>query len=501
MTQPPSISVLSADVALTTPADVLAFLVSPASASPAALTAADAALGIDLRAAAQAEGFKAQPGQIFDALTLGRLPARRVLLIGCGDITKAEGRAEALQLVAAHAARRARTVRAASLTLIPASDLLADNPAAASHLLLGASLGAYDFNDHRTDPDARINTLSSVAVASAVSPALEPLSALIAAIYTARDLGNSPPNITNPAALCAFARVVAASAPAAFTFDIVEGDALLERGFRLIHAVGRGSDSPPALIHLTYTPPNGVPPKGRVALVGKGVTFDTGGYSLKPWQSQLNMHLDMAGAAAVLATAQYVAACGSPWIIDFFVPTAENNVSDNAYKPMDVIRGYGNKTVEIVNTDAEGRLILADALARAAELKPNLIIDLATLTGACLVALGEHTAAALGTDQNLISRVIAAADAAGEHIWQLPLNEKLRPKLKSAIADMRNASTQPYGGSITAALFLKSWVGDTPWVHLDIAGPAMSDQDRTVSPPGGSGFGVATLVEFLNALL
>ncbi len=447
------------------------------------------------------KGLRPRAGRSSTLLTLGRLPVRRVLLIGCGDITKAEGRAEALQARGAHAARARARVRAASLALIPASDLLADTRSRrVSPAALAPPWAPMTSTTYRTDPDARINTLQSVAVASAVSPDLDRLES-----PHRRDLHRArprqcPPNITNPAALCAFARAVAASAPAAFTFDIVEGDALLERGFRLIHAVGRGSDSPPALIHLTYTPPNGESPKGRVALVGKGVTFDTGGYSLKPWQSQINMHLDMAGAAAVLATAQYVAACGSPWIIDFFVPTAENNVSGHAYKPMDVIKGYGGKTVEIVNTDAEGRLILADALARAAELKPNLIIDLATLTGACLVALGEHTAGALGTDQALIDKVLSAADASGEHMWQLPLNEKLRPKLKSAIADMRNASTQPYGGTITGALFLKSWVGDRPWVHLDIAGPAMSDQDRTISPPGGSGYGVATLVELLKRL-
>lgn len=498
MTTSPTLSLLTAPV-LDSTADVLALVITPAllddaAALPEALRLANDALGVDLRAAARAEGFKAQSGQVFDLLTLGRIKARRLCLVGAGELPASQGLVEALQLAGAHAARRARALKAPSLAVAGLGDHLA-SPEAAEQLLIGAALGTYDYTSFRTDPDQQNNPLQSVAVAAA-SLDLDRLRSLIDAIYLARDLGNGPTNVTTPVTMVALARDLAARFN--FSIEVIQGDDLLARGMNLIHAVGKGSNLPPALIHLTYTPPG--ESKGRVAFVGKGVTFDTGGYSLKPWQSQINMHLDMAGAAAVFGAAQFIGERGAAWTVDFFVPTVENNVSHNAYKPMDVIKGYGGKTVEIVNTDAEGRLILADALARAAELQPDFIIDLATLTGACLVALGDNTAGALGSDQALINKVLASADATGEHMWQLPLNEKLRSKLKSPIADMRNASTQPYGGTITGALFLKSWVGDRPWVHLDIAGPAMSDQDRTISPPGGSGYGVATLVELLNRL-
>jgi leucyl aminopeptidase len=237
-----------------------------------------------------------------------------------------------------------------------------------------------------------------------------------------------------------------------------------------------------------------------VVLVGKGVTFDSGGLSLKPNDSMLDMKTDMAGAAAVLAALDATARLRLPIEVHAIAPCTENMLSGRSYKLGDVVRSKAGKTVEINNTDAEGRLILADALAYALELRPDVLIDFATLTGACIVALGPHIAGVMGNDDALLAQWLAAAKAAGEEMWHLPLPDRLMDQLKSEIADMKNTGER-WGGALTAGLFLKEFVGSVPWVHVDLAGPSSTDKDGGGHiGKGGTGFAVSTIIEYLRRL-
>ena len=484
-------------------ADMLALFVTPsmfkaAGEDGSALQTLDQALGGHLISVAGDEGFTGAAEQSFIIHTMGRLPARRVALVGVGALDEPALQAESLRLAGVVAARAARKSQSAALSLSVPSDLGSLSAAMTQELvLLGAALGVYRYDDYKSVDEAKPRkNVESITLLSAETELTAKVTAMAEAIYLARDLGNDPPNVQTPEALAQCARDLAKRG----NFEVeVFGDAELEeKGMGLLYAVGKGSVNGPRLIRLTYTPEGAS--LGRVAIVGKGVTFDTGGYSLKPPKSLVNMHLDMGGAAAVLGAAHAIGSLGCRWTVDFFVAAAENCISDRAYKPMDIIKGYGGKTVEISNTDAEGRLCLADALAYAAEREPDYIINLATLTGACLVALGEGTAAAFGTDDAFRQVVVDSATAVGERAWPMPLDESLRSKLKSSIADTRNSASSPWGGAITAALFLKLWIGEHRWVHLDIAGPGMGDSDTTISPSGGTGFAVATLVEMLDRL-
>ena len=255
--------------------------------------------------------------------------------------------------------------------------------------------------------------------------------------------------------------------------------------------VGQGSANPPRFVKATYSPAR---PQGSLALVGKGVVFDSGGLSLKTSSGMETMKTDMSGAAAVLAAMSVLAAVGVKAKVTAYVPMVENMPSGTAIRPGDVLKIRNGKTVEVLNTDAEGRLILADALSLASEDEPDAIIDLATLTGACMVALGDKIAGLMGNDDGWNDQVRDAADATGESVWPLPLPKEYRKLLESEVADLRNISTGGYGGALTAGLFLQEFVDGAPWVHLDIAGPARAGGDDGYVLKGGTGFGVRTLV-------
>jgi len=261
----------------------------------------------------------------------------------------------------------------------------------------------------------------------------------------------------------------------------------------LFLAVARGSDEEPRFIHLHYAPAGA---KHKVALVGKGVTFDAGGLSLKTNEGMQDMKCDMAGAAAVLSATLAAAELGLPIEVHAVAACTENMPSGRAYRIGDVITSLSGKTVEINNTDAEGRLTLADAITYVLKQKPEIVIDLATLTGACVVALGPHTAGLMGNDDGLCDRFLSAASQAGEDIWRLPLPPRLKEQLRSEVADMRNTGER-WGGALTAGHFLQSFVEEKPWIHLDIAGPAFASKEHGHLPKGGTGFGVATLLTFL----
>jgi leucyl aminopeptidase len=261
-------------------------------------------------------------------------------------------------------------------------------------------------------------------------------------------------------------------------------------------AVNQGSENPARLLTLTYTPKDRKP-KARVALVGKGITFDSGGLSLKTSAGMMTMKIDMAGGAAVLAAMTAIPAAKVPVAVTGYIPLTDNMTGGNAQRPGDVFTARNGKTVEVLNTDAEGRLVLADALSLAAESEPDAIIDIATLTGSASAALGTGYAALMATDEKLAGRLEEASGRTGEKLWRLPLPPEYRSQLDSTVADLRNIGSGPYGGALVAGLFLKEFTDDTPWAHIDLGLSAMSETERGVIVKGGTGFGVRVLIDTL----
>ncbi len=363
----------------------------------------------------------------------------------------------------------------------------------------GAALGAYRFNRYRSDaPPApsRVTLALGVKPDAAARTVLREAAALADAVQLARDLVNTAPNDLPPEELAQVARDTFADTDVGVK---VWTEAQLRRGgFGGLVGVGQGSANPPRLVRLRYRGPKAT---SHVALVGKGITFDSGGLSLKPAKAMEWMKADMGGAAAVLAAVKLAHDWKLPVNVTGWLAVAENMPSGKAQRPGDVITIRGGKTVEVLNTDAEGRLVLADALVEAAKGRPDQIIDIATLTGAQLVALGPRVAGAMGNDDNLRAAVVAAGESAGESLWPMPLPPELRPSLDSPVADLANIGDRN-GGMLTAALFLQEFVPDgTAWVHLDIAGPAFNEGAASgYLPKGGTGFGVRTLAEHLRAV-
>jgi leucyl aminopeptidase len=312
----------------------------------------------------------------------------------------------------------------------------------------------------------------------------------------ARDLANARSSVKTPDWLGRQAAAVLT--PLGVQVDVHEETWLAAQGFGGVLAVGAGSMSPPRLIRAAWRPRNSGP--AHLAIIGKGITFDSGGLNLKPGDSMRTMYTDMAGAAAALGALQAVAARRLPVRLTVLVPAAENSLSGSAMRPSDVIRHYGGRTTEVQNTDAEGRLVLADALAYAvARLRPTAVVDLATLTGAMKVALGVRTGGLFSPDDDLATALVAAGAAAGEPLWRMPLVEDHVELLESTVADAQNAPGNP--GGITAALFLRPFAGSVPWAHLDIAGPARAAADAGVLSQGATGFGTRLLIRWIESLV
>jgi leucyl aminopeptidase len=324
---------------------------------------------------------------------------------------------------------------------------------------------------------------------------------IAAGVRLARDLINTPAGDCTPRGMAEVARRLAAHEGLAI--EVVDADEAARLGLGGLLGVGRGSTEPPVLVRLTYEPDVDPPAGGRatLALVGKGITFDSGGLSLKDPGPMMTMKTDMSGAADVLAT---LACCGRLGVdkrVVGFMPLTENMPSGSATKPGDVVRMRNGTTVEVLNTDAEGRLVLADALSLAVEMAPDAIVDLATLTGAVVTALGRSVAGVMGTDDGLLSAIEAAAARAGEAVWRLPLPEIYRPKLDSEVAQLKNIGPTGEAGSVIAGIFLQEFTGGLPWAHLDIAGVARSEEDVGYVQKGATGWGVRTLVELLEGPL
>jgi leucyl aminopeptidase len=315
------------------------------------------------------------------------------------------------------------------------------------------------------------------------------------AVCIARDAVNEPPNAMTPAALAHLAAEVARRGH--LRLRVLDEKGIDRMGMRLLAAVGQGSENGPRFVHMTYSPRRKA--KKRIVFVGKGLTFDSGGLCIKPAAGMQEMKSDMAGAAAVIGLMSAIADLKPDAEIHGLLVVAENMPDGGAYRPGDVFTSLDGKTVEIINTDAEGRLALADGLAYARRLNPDLIVEVSTLTGACMVALGKTTSAYYSTTDDWAARFATATEQAGESFWRMPLLAELRDQLKSDIADLKHTGER-WGGSITAALFLKEFVGTVPFIHCDIAGPALSERSKGVVPKGGTGHPVLTFVRFVEAL-
>lgn len=375
-----------------------------------------------------------------------------------------------------------------------------DDPAIVSAVVEGARLGAYEFDRYRSGNNARpLGTLvvaTAAARQTAVKKAVASAGVVIDAVLAARDLVNTPPSDLSPEQMAITVRRQAADTPV--RIEVLDERRLARGGYGGIIAVGQGSANPPRLVRMTYRPARA---SAHLALVGKGITFDSGGLSIKPAAGMITMKCDMGGAAAVAEATLAIARLGLPVQVTTYLALAENMPSGTAQRPGDVITMLGGTTVEVLNTDAEGRLVMADALVRSGKDKPDLLVDVATLTGAQVVALGHEIGAAMSNNDEARDRVLNAAREAGEALWPMPLPAGLRPSLDSKIADLANIGDR-MGGMLTAGLFLAEFVPDgVPWVHLDIAGPAFNEGSaRDYTPPGGTGSMVRTLVKLAEGL-
>ena len=363
----------------------------------------------------------------------------------------------------------------------------------------GLILGGYRFDAHKSeDGDAvlqRVNLLGTGERADADAVAR---GAVVATAQCwARDLVNEPGGSLTPSAFAAAAEERASAL--GLGVEVLGPEEIAAERLGGLLAVSRGSEQEPRFVKLTYRPAGAT---RSVALVGKGITFDSGGLSIKPTDGMMTMKMDMGGAAAAIAAICAVAELGLAGVdVTTYAPLTDNMLGGDAQRPGDVFTARNGKTVEVLNTDAEGRLVLADALALASESEPDLIVDLATLTGACVVALGDRIGGVLANDDDAATRVLDAAATAGERMWRLPLASDYRKQLDSDVADIKNIGAGRYAGTITAGLFLAEFVAEgTPWVHLDIAGPAWSESVEAEIPKGGTGFGVRTLVELVRAI-
>jgi leucyl aminopeptidase len=370
----------------------------------------------------------------------------------------------------------------------------------------GALLGLYTLKKYKTaaenEEKDNLRDLFLLASSSTTQRALESGvqrgQILAEAVHLARDLSNSPGNEVNPSYLAKQAQQIAAHTT--LRCHVLDVDSIREHQMGCLLGVAQGSEQPPAFIILEHAP-NGAQEK-PIVLIGKGITFDSGGISIKPAANMEDMKMDMSGGAAVLGTMQALAKLKFPRRVVGLVPASENLPNGNAVKPGDILRAMSGKTVEVINTDAEGRLILADALAYAVqELKPACMIDLATLTGAVVVALGSQATGMMGTDKVMMDRLRAAGEYSAERVWELPLFEEYGKQIKSDFADIKNVSSNREAGSIIGGAFLKEFVGDTPWVHLDIAGTAWTRENKPYIPKGATGVGIRLLVKALEALL
>ncbi|MBI4637318.1 MAG: leucyl aminopeptidase [Candidatus Rokubacteria bacterium] len=472
---------------------VVAGVYAEEKALPRELQRLDAQAGGQLRAALETEKFQAKPGQVTHFHAAGRA---RVVVVGLGP--RRDTTPEVLRRAAAAGLRRARDLGARSVAVEVLGDRLPPRQRAQA-VVEGAILGTYSFDRYKREKTEKAVEELRVAQPDArrareVADGVRLGETFARATWFARDLINAPANEVHPGHLARVAAEVAREAR--LRVRVYERGECRRMGMGAFLGVAAGSDRPPKFIHLSWVPAGRR--RRRVVLIGKGITFDSGGLNLKSTDGMLRMKDDMSGAAAVLAVMRALPRLGPPVEVHGLVAAAENMPSGKAIRPGDVLRAMNDTTIEVGNTDAEGRLTLADALCYAVKnVKPDEIIDVATLTGACVVALGPLCSGLLANDQGLADRLLASAEASGERLWQLPLIDEYREHLKSEVADLNNVGPRG-GGAITAGLFLKEFAGDVPWAHLDIAGPAFTEKDLPLGPKGATGVPVRTLLTYLT---
>ncbi len=458
----------------------------------------DAAAGGMISDVIKAEEFAGKEGETaYFHLASGKLKARRLLLVGCGD--RANYKAAQIGQMAGSAVRFLRSKNAQTIAIVPRAE--GDAERTAQIATVGATMGLFEPDKYRTkDKEQREIKTATVVIEGADKKAIQKGAdrGLIIgeSINFTRDMANEPGAYLTPTIMAERARKVAKQF--GLSFDVLDQKQMEKLGMGSLLGVARGSDEPPKLIVMKYQPSRFRGKKGELlALVGKGITFDSGGISLKPGENMELMKYDMTGAATVIGTMRAIAQLKPSVPVLGVAPCSENLPSGKATKPGDVLTAMTGKTIEVINTDAEGRLVLADAIAYAKKLGATRIIDMATLTGAVSIALGDVNTAILGTDQNLIDEVIDAGKAVGEKFWQLPLDNEYTKQIKSDIADIKNVGGKK-AGTITAAAFLKEFAEETPWAHLDIAGTAWGDPATPYRSKGPTGIALRTLVEFIE---
>ena len=429
----------------------------------------------------------------------GKKPVQRILLAGIGkkeNLTK-----DTIRFVSGKIAQKARELKLKEFSIISPPNFISEPISAVSQIIEGSKMALYKFDKFKSEktetfPDLTIIVSKSNKISKAIKTA-----ELVAdgAIFT-KSIANLPPNECNPTTLANIAKNM--SKKNKMNCKIISEPELQKKGFRGISAVGKGSKNQPKLIILEHNKgPRNVKP---IVLVGKAVTFDTGGISLKPGAAMDEMKFDKCGGCTVLGIMKTVSELKLPINVVGIVPSVENMPGGEAYRPGDIIKLYSGKTAEILNTDAEGRLILADALSYGEKhYSPKAIIDFATLTGACIVALGTNVAAIVSNDEKLSKKIMDSSKKTTEEIWELPLNQDYMDMIKSEVADMKNVGIGRAAGTITAAAFLKNAIEKTPWTHIDIAGVAWTQgatKEKSYNPKGATGFGVRLILDYLQNL-
>ncbi len=438
-----------------------------------------------------------QPALIY---TKGATPAKRILLMGLGK--RRDFHLDKWRGTVSEAARflRDKGVREFSLCPYLRGERKISPEDFSQGLVEGIYLGLYQFNEFKTEEREKIKEVEKVHLVtpdeeriSHIKKAVDVAEIISRAVYLARDLVSRPANRKTPSMLAQVAKEVAENN--GLRWKVLNMEEMKALGMGALLAVASGSHESPKFIILEYKPPK----RGldTVVVIGKAITFDSGGLSLKPSENMDKMKHDMGGGAATIGVVQAASQLKLPLHLVALIPATENLPSGSAYRPGDILNSLSGKTIEVISTDAEGRLILADALAYSQRTKPKAIIDLATLTGACIIALGENVTGMMGNDEELKARVRKAANRTGEKVWELPLWEEYEEQLKSEVADIKNVGGRP-AGTITGGAFLKKFVGEYPWVHLDIAGPVWAGKDKPYIPKGATGVGVRLVVQLLR---
>lgn len=453
----------------------------------------DQRLGGTVQEVIQEADFQGKTGTSLIVRLASHSPIRKLMLIGLGEADQLDG--ETLRRTASAVARSARREKVNTLALhFPQWQ---SPPQTTQAIAEGIYLALHQDHRFKSDPEAAKlaeypQTVQLMGMENQIT-SLNQADIISRGVILARELVNAPPNIVSSLTLAETARNLAATY--GMDLKILEEADCRALGMGAFLGVAQASDIPPKFIHLTYRP--STPARQKIAIIGKGLTFDSGGLNIKGAGSGIEMmKTDMSGAAAVFGAAQAIAQLHPKIEVHFIVAATENMISGNALHPGDILTASNGKTIEVNNTDAEGRLTLADALVYTEKLSVDAIVDLATLTGACIVALGETIAGIWSNDDLLASQLTAAAATTGEKLWAMPLEEKYFDGLKSIVADMKNTGPRP-GGAITAALFLKQFIDSTAWAHLDVAGPVWTDKEDGYNNPGGTGFAVRTLVQWV----